>query len=924
MHHNLTKAICQRVPLLISALLLCYVASAQTTKELKDYAVNIIQFNKAYPQEKVYLHMDNRSYFIGDTIWFKAYVMDATTLHPTQTSGVLYVELLNEMGVEVEHLKMRLENGMCHGGFALKDEYRTGYYEIRAYTRYMLNWGNDLSVISLAGTLSPTITGGNWRNPRPKSQYDYIANSINLKALSIEEIVRMRSQVAPDPNLYIFTRVFPVYARPEILGEYKKEMEFYPYHTGLVLPLETNYELRPDNLELSFFPEGGALVDGVTSIVAFEATDQWGRKCEVEGYITEEKGKDIISNFKTTSRGRGVFPFCPTKGKKYQAHVTYRGKEYDFELPETDPTGCVLRVHPPMVGGDMTFLILCPPDMQSRPLAWTLQCRGALIDYDTLSSRASTTSIIPKERMKAGVNQLTVFDEAGNVLADRLFFVCPPRETVTLTTCELPDSLQPYEALNLDLRLQNKSGWPMQGHFSLSVTDADELEHDTYNTGDIRSELLLTSDIKGFVEDVDSYFHHTSDDAMVADIDMLMRVQGWRLHKRFWEWRRYNWHVMSGAEPFDYKYTPEKGLGIDGYIISEDIDLRKGLASSPYLYDRIPNLKVWASLNVDGIAINETGYADSTASYSIPFEPIFYGEVPMSILLEDTLSQVSHKRKKNRLINSQIVINRAFSPKPLSYSYYQHKRPSEDKWFDILVNDDDYSAERELQEVNIKKRRKRSWNIYIDRPELIIDYFKEWNFIIDRGTPWCNGQHVVSSDYSEDYRMNFPALTYSLEHLRVNEWGGFVNDDSISIKARNSYVMPKTIKVYSNILGREHKKKNDQSSSSELYYIIVERVKKSESPVYPPFLSKHGVRDTFYEGYSHSVEYYARDYSDCALPDTADYRRTLHWEPDVWTDNLGRASVSFYNNKRTKKLHVRAEGFTSNGEFIVYDSEKAD
>ena len=909
-----------RIHSLAIILLLTFNVYAEST--LNQYIRNCLEFNKEYPQEKVYLHMDNRSYFIGDTIWFKAYVMDATTLHPTQQSGVLYVELLNEKGVEMEHLKMRLENGMCHGGFALKDDYRTGYYEIRAYTRYMLNWGNDLSKDILSGTLSPVIMGGISRKPRTMYLYDDIANSINVMNLDIDEQLRARSQVAPDPNLYIFTRVFPVYTRPEVSGEYKKDMEFYPYHTGVILPLETNYELRPDDLKLSFFPEGGALVDGVNSVVAFEATDQWGRKCEVEGHITEKYKKEIVCRFKATSRGRGIFPFCPAKGKRYQAHVTYKDKKYEFELPETDPTGCVLRLSPPMVGEDMTFQILCPPGMQSKPLAWTLQCRGALTDYDTLSSRTSMTFIIPQERMKVGVNQLTVFDEAGKVLADRLFFVCPPRETVTLTTSQLPDSLQPYEKINLNLRLQNRSGWPVQGNFSLSVTDADELDHDTYDTGDIRSELLLTSDIKGFVEDVDSYFRHTSDNAMVADIDMLMRVQGWRHHKWNRGWRRYNWYTMAGVEPFEYRYTPEKGLGIDGYIISEDFDYRKGNYASPYLYDRIPNLKVWASLNVDGIVINETGYADSTASYSIPFEPIFYGEVPMSILLEDTLSQVSRKRKKkSRLVNSQIVINRAFSPRPLPYSYYQHKSPSEDKWFDVSVNADAYSTERELQEVNIKKRRKRSWNIYIDRPELIIDYFKEWNFIIDRGTPWCNGYYGVSSDYHEDYRMSFPALTYSLHRLGIYRPGGFVDDDSISIKARNSYVMPKTIKVYSNLLGRENIEENYQSSSSVPYYVVVERVKKSESPVYPPFLSKHGVRDTFYEGYSHSVEYYARDYSGCALPDTADYRRTLHWEPDVWTDNLGRASVSFYNNKRTKKLHIRAEGFTSNGEFIVYDSD---
>ena len=84
----------------------------------------------------------------------------------------------------------------------------------------------------------------------------------------------------------------------------------------------------------------------------------------------------------------------------------------------------------------------------------------------------------------------------------------------------------------------------------------------------------------------------------------------------------------------------------------------------------------------------------------------------------------------------------------------------------------------------------------------------------------------------------------------------------------------------------------------------------------------NGTRMTYYNGYSQVRSFYKPDYSDCALPDTADYRRTLHWEPDIWTDNLGRASVTFYNNSRTKHLHIRAEGFTRNGEFIVYDSEQ--
>ena len=132
--------------LFITALLTSTVLLAQTADEalqLEGYAKNIAQFNRNNPQEKVYLHMDNRSYFIGDTIFFKAYVLNASTLQRTKVSEVLYVELLNESGIEMEHKKLKVVGGVCHGSFILKDSYRTGYYEIRAYTRYMLNFGNE-------------------------------------------------------------------------------------------------------------------------------------------------------------------------------------------------------------------------------------------------------------------------------------------------------------------------------------------------------------------------------------------------------------------------------------------------------------------------------------------------------------------------------------------------------------------------------------------------------------------------------------------------------------------------------------------------------------------------------------------------------------------------------------------------------------
>ena len=118
------KALCTLT--LLWAALLAFGQADSAVIRIKEYLKNIHSFNQAYPQEKVYLHLDNHSYFIGDTIWFKAYVMNASTLRLTDVSRILYVELLNEKGVEMETLKLRLENGQCHGAFALKDRYYTG------------------------------------------------------------------------------------------------------------------------------------------------------------------------------------------------------------------------------------------------------------------------------------------------------------------------------------------------------------------------------------------------------------------------------------------------------------------------------------------------------------------------------------------------------------------------------------------------------------------------------------------------------------------------------------------------------------------------------------------------------------------------------------------------------------------------------
>ena len=116
-------------------------AQSVTAKAIfEQYLNQALNFAKAYPREKAYLHFDNASYYVGDTIWFKAYVTLAGQQIPSMISHPLYVELIDQTGHIVEKQIIKIDQGEGHGQFALPLSTLSGYYEIRAYTRWMLGF----------------------------------------------------------------------------------------------------------------------------------------------------------------------------------------------------------------------------------------------------------------------------------------------------------------------------------------------------------------------------------------------------------------------------------------------------------------------------------------------------------------------------------------------------------------------------------------------------------------------------------------------------------------------------------------------------------------------------------------------------------------------------------------------------------------
>ena len=248
--------------LLLLILFLPLAVCGQNPTTLEGWAQRLKLFGQKIPQEEVFVHLDNTCYYLGDTLYYKAY-MHLSDGRPSALSRLLYVELLNHDGYLVERQKVEMKQGQGDGSFILPDTLYGGYYELRAYTRWQLNWGR-------------------YEHPHTQDAEDWFFD----KELA-------RDYYRDYEKLY--SRVFPVYDKPKEAGDYAQGMTLRPLQR-----LVKGSDQAPKAV-VTFFPEGGHLVAGVPNRVAFEANREDGK--HLKGKLSLRGGAEA----ETVSRGRGTF-----------------------------------------------------------------------------------------------------------------------------------------------------------------------------------------------------------------------------------------------------------------------------------------------------------------------------------------------------------------------------------------------------------------------------------------------------------------------------------------------------------------------------------------------------------------------------------------------------------------------------------------
>ena len=909
-----------------------------TPSTLDGWADRLTRFGNAVPQEKVFVHMDNTCYFLGDTIWYAAYTRRTDKDVPSNVSRVLYAELYNQDGYLVERQLVEMKNGKGHGNFVLADTLYGGYYELRAYTRWQLNWGQQ-------------------QHPHTKFAEKWFFN----KAMA-------REYYRDYDKLY--SRVFPVYSKPKVAGEF--------YHDMTVRPLRRVYkEEDKSGLVLSCYPEGGRLVGGAPCRLAFEVATEEGEWQTGSLRILDSNGV-VVAESQTVSRGRGKVSFAPQAGASYTAlFTTPDGRTAKSEVKRVATDGVALSVERT---ADEWVVNIQPRGVAAQQaLGLTLMHEGRVERFEPLDAMTDGEATLRYriDQLPAGVNQATVFDAQGRVWADRLFFVAKPTLIQpSLTISGVKSEYQPYEQASLQIECPTISSSGEAPTLSLSVRDAGAQDY-TFDNGNILTEMLLSSEIKGFVPDAAYFFERDDEEHQVA-LDLLMMTQGWR---------RFDWHTMATPGAFTLSHPAEYTQVLSGIVHKytgankEDEIREKDLADHQQFMeaDAQDLQSQWDAMDAaegDQLEMsNEEAFnqlLESTRNYQVrEGQHRVTGDMAAARFYEDE-GRLKHEVQvhaefvqpgsKEGVIGDAVTQKGRFRMQVPDFEGYcllylgasdttQWRKGEKHMW--VSMDEEEYpefyvrlsfpyprfvkpynyyhtqyaptpegvtqaldfvpDGGTVMNTVTVRARRRGLRAFDATKPAFVLDAYEAFNEVVDAGlsVAWFQGHDRFMTDIARTYigDMNMER-TYPMEARYNTKNSTFYHSPSVLNEYNYLYNLDK-VYVYTDYSPRREGSTAFSQDNQPTVTIDLRRPEDQGKRV--------TYRDRRYvlQGFNVADDFYQPDYSRHPLPDgQKDYRRTLYWNPDLKFDDEGRATVTFFTGSRPTTIAVDANGQAADGTLL--------
>ena len=872
-----------------------------------------LQLN-VFPQEKVHLHTDKPYYISGERIWFRAHVVDAASHTPSFMAKSVFVELFDARDSVVCRVKTGIENNLFSGHLSIPEDVPEGDYTIRAYTGTIRNLDEDyffMKNIRIGDPMSRII--------QVQPEFEFMSDK------KIEAVIRFSSPLISHPSP-LNPDALKISINSGKLMNVKSENGVSGITFNLpstekqrVLLLDAKCNQKPyrkyikiplpdDDFDVSFYPEGGYSLYGSIGKIAFKAMQRDGKEIDITGIVYDQKDNELI-DFKTDLFGMGQFMMSPKQGETYYAICTNsKGQSKRFDLPAAKNEGYVLSAT--WVKDQLIVKTLCP-EHQTFGGAFCLMVhtRGIVQDVRIWENINEPVSF-QKDFFPSGVTNLLLLNKEMQPVSERLMFVNNGDQANV--TCSMDkDNYSVRSPVEYTVNITDETGESVRGNISVSVTDDHEVAVDS--TSNILTSLLLTSDLRGNISNPAFYFQNNRQATYM--LDLLMLTQGWR---------RYDTERIVRNELMYPDTLLGKGYEISGTVkvfgssrpeANANVSLlaRKRTSSDSIVTKSKGRIfQIYPDIQSNKGYENRGTFSGSAVTDSNGRFYLHDGEAPDSFVFVVQAESESNRRRLELTLDKPAYPARtipvAYSepPKPDIFSKYAEK--AEQKYTDEYGTRMVY-----LSEIAITAPKK---------PIHKTDLYNNVNFSfteddLDNLRP--------SSMISLLGRI--PGITYKRDSLglRVIVTGAMNNNYEYECYAM---LLVDGFQV-------------DHLDGVDVYDVAqIDFVKDIGSLFFLgdralcgiiSIFTKRGIpkdrKETPYIkymmplGFQKPAEFYAPKYDKPSLNTKPDLRTTIYWEPNLTTDEDGKANFRFYTADVPTTYTVVIEGITEDGK-IVYKRDK--
>lgn len=907
----------------------------QAQEATQDFNRKFINYLTATLPETIYLQTDKPYYVVEDTIWMKAYVVNAQ-IHQPSPSNFVYVELINRLDSVEKRIKIRKEDNDFCGYLPIDKSLIPGEYILRAYTNWMRNDSPDY-FFQKAVTIGRIM-----QTPKILTTTYYPAEGGKLRAVTRYTY----SDGSPIKNCRIdfaYNKDGKKFRKRYGLTDSKGEIELqvlqgkstekqqlaatvFDDKGGIAYEQQFIIPEKGGDFDVQFFPESGILLTDAPQVIAFKAIGTNGMSTPVTGKVYSSGGMSM-ADITTQHDGMGKFPLSPQKDSTYYAIVTnHEGVEKRFKLPQTYDKGITLQLR--RHGEACIYRFENKTDYPTDSLYLIAHTRGMLSTVKQLNS-AGNTGKFSLNRAPEGILNVAIINGKGDVFCERMMYVKrgnPPALQIQADK----DQYETREKVELKLTLPDK------GNFAISVTDAQLVRWDSLENN-IATQLLLKSELRGYIENPNYYFMDNTPQVN-EHLDLLMLTQGWR---------RYDLSVMLQKHTPQPKFPFELGQSLTGKVkpifwksmdgvevvgfsnrwkaVSAKVD-----SAGYYVFNGIefPDSTAF-TIN----AINKKGKAKGVMIYpdaeTFPDSKVFIPS-PKGIMQKEISSALEEQLQTYRQNNIWKEITLDEVNVTAKYVSKTGKLAGE------FAEYADYVVTERTIETDYKN--KSVWDIvnetillktpgigkltedrYIYRGEEL-RFVVDMNLIESTDLQYYMASEIASISFFRDAQ-SVPVYVPNEPFLKGAEW-------QVGPKLKQENVMPE-ISGGKNFKQRlEEGWKNDanertgwkkadfQKYTAEMDKykgVILIELKNGGSAHY--FRPSLGLATLYPLGYQKPAEFYSPKYDVADSVQTAktDFRTTVYWNPMIQTDSDGHATVSFYTTDMGHDMEYVLEGISEKG-----------